>query len=176
MPFDSTPQSFTGFRLATITTFLPIRSSGLYHAAMPDTTCLPPKPSSSCKQRSFLDFFTFSQSLTRATLRSTFAKSSMVISSAIGAGSNPSSAFSSGSALLPIILLSSSISLSTSILGKMISPLWTVTSAGSTPNLPAFSYVMSLSAAPICSHTFGIVVGIKLLRSVDTILIVSSRL
>ena len=64
IPFDSTPQSFTGLRFAMIITFLPIRSSGLYHSAIPETTCLPPIPSSSCKQSSFFDFLTFSHSLT----------------------------------------------------------------------------------------------------------------
>ena len=122
MPLDSTPQSFTGFRFATIMTFLPMRSSGLYHCAMPDTTCLPPKPSSSCKQSSFFDFLTFSHSFTSATRRSLFAKSSMVISSPSSAGSKPSSAFSASPLCPPIILFSSSISFSTSILGKIISP------------------------------------------------------
>lgn len=120
MPFDSTPQSLTGLRLATIITFFPTRSSGLYHSAIPETTCLPPIPSSSCKQRSFLDFFTFSALFTVATRRSVFAKSSIVISFLTSSGVKP---FSSFGEFFPIISFSSSISFSTSILGKMISPL-----------------------------------------------------
>ena len=63
-------------------TFLPTSSSGLYHLAMPDTTCLPPMPSSSWMHSSLEDFFTFSAESTFATRSSTLAKSSMEISGA----------------------------------------------------------------------------------------------
>lgn len=95
MPQLSTPHSFAGFRFATRTIFLPIRSSGLYHGAMPETTCLPPMPSSSWSFSSFLDFFTFSHSSTFATRRSVLPKVSMSISSASGWGVNSGSCGSS---------------------------------------------------------------------------------
>lgn len=40
IPCDSTPLNLTGFKFVSTITFLPTKSSGLYHFLIPDTTCL----------------------------------------------------------------------------------------------------------------------------------------
>ena len=81
IPQLSTPHSVTGFKLATTTTERPLISSGLYHKAIPEaTTRGVPLPSSSVSFSNFLAFLIGSQSTTRATRKSTLAKSSKLIS------------------------------------------------------------------------------------------------
>ena len=138
---------------------------------MPDTICLPPLASSTCILSSFFDFFIFSQAVISPVLSLTFAKSSIEIIPALSRSS------SSLITVLGFIRLSSSvISLFMSILGKRTLPFFTVTSARRTPNVPSLSKVISSAPAPICSHTSGIVAGIKGLSSAEQIRIVSSRL
>src|SRR5208283_3566711 len=71
MPFDSSPRSFLGARLATITTFLPINNSGEYDSAIPATTCRISVPRSTSKRSSLSAPFTFSAALTCPTRNST---------------------------------------------------------------------------------------------------------
>ena len=86
--------------MATTTTDRPLRSSGVYHAAMPEQTVRGvPLPSSSVSLSSFFAFSIGSQSTTFATRRSIFAKSSIPISSrnAMFFGSSASAAFCAAS-------------------------------------------------------------------------------
>src|ERR1700674_1940370 len=79
IPFDSSPRSFLGARLATITTFLPINSSGAYDSAIPATTCRTSVPRSTSRRSNLSAPFTFSATFTWPTRSSTLAKSSMLI-------------------------------------------------------------------------------------------------
>ena len=79
IPCDSTPFSLRGSRLATKHTCLPTRSSGLYHAAIPDMIVRLPIPSSIRNWSSLSAFGTFMHSNTLPTRRARFAKSSNAI-------------------------------------------------------------------------------------------------
>src|SRR5437867_4178858 len=70
IPFDSMPISFAGCRFATITTFLPTNSSGVYLVAMPATSVRSFSPSNPVILISFFDFSTFSAARISATRRS----------------------------------------------------------------------------------------------------------
>src|SRR6266404_9553010 len=79
MPFDSSPRSFRGARLATTTTFRPINDSGSYASAIPATSCRTSVPRSTSRRNSLSAPLTRSALLTCATRSSIFAKSSMLI-------------------------------------------------------------------------------------------------
>ena len=95
-----------------------------------------PSPSSSVSFRSFFARFTGSQASTFAARSSTFAKSSIAICAS-------SSIFGFSAFFCSIGFgmraLSASISLSTSMRGKSVSPFSTTASAGVTPHVPAVS-------------------------------------
>ena len=63
-----------GARLATMPTFLPSRSSGAYHLAMPDRMQRSRSPSNTVRCSSFLLSFRRSQARTSATRSSTLQK------------------------------------------------------------------------------------------------------
>ena len=84
IPWETSPASLAGFRLAAKTTVLPISSSGEYHFAIPESTCLVPLPSSRMNLRSFFEPLSFSHSTTFAALSSILISSSMSISGRLG--------------------------------------------------------------------------------------------
>ena len=129
-----------GARLATMPTFLPIRSSGLYHLAMPDRMQRSRSPSKTVRCSSFLLSLMVSQARTSATRSSTLQKSSKAISGSCSmgpAGAAGAAALASASSLAFWAARASArrfsssafrwaISLATSMRGKRGSPLWTV--------------------------------------------------
>src|SRR5262245_60327657 len=79
IPWDSTPLSFAGLRLATMMTVLPTRLSGAYFTAIPATTVRTSVPMSTVSFRSRSAPATFSAVMTLPALRRIFWKSSIVI-------------------------------------------------------------------------------------------------
>lgn len=130
-----------GARLHTMPIFLPIRSSGLNHFAMPERMQRSRSPSNTVRCSSFLLSFRFSQARTSATRSSTLQKVSKSISSSwvksTVLSSAGAAAFFSASALALLaasaaaLRFSSSsfrwaISFATSMRGNSASPLCTV--------------------------------------------------
>ena len=79
MPFDSMPRSLRGWRLATITTFLPTNASGEYVSAIPATIWRTSVPRSTSSRSSLEAPLTRSAALTSPTRMSTLRKSSIEI-------------------------------------------------------------------------------------------------
>ena len=139
---------------------------------MPERICRSvPLPSSSVKHRSLSDFFTGSHLRTLHTRMSHLANSSIVTSGSTGADLGAAAAF-----FAALSASSSASSLAMSMRGKSVSPFWTVTSAGSTPQTAALSHVVCSAAAPICVKAFAQLSGMKGSRSVTVMRSVSSRL
>ena len=178
-----------GARLATIPIFLPIKSSGANHLAMPDRMQRSRSPSKTVRCSSFLLSFMRSQARTSATRSSTLQKSSKLISaswspisSALAAAA---SAFGSSAGALAAWAAafwaaskasSSTSSLAVSIRGKMFSPLCRVALAGIEPTAAALSQVFRLSSTPNWAKIFSQVSGINGWSSTVQTRSVSARL
>ena len=162
------PQSFAGARFATTTTVLPMRSSGLYHGAMPlQTVRGSPVPSSSVSFNSFLARLISSQLTIFAARSSTFAKSSMPICATPASSSRTFSCCAVSASGVGINSFNAAISFSTSMRGKSVSPFVTVQPAGNLP-YSARAYVQSSGERPSCAWIFGAVSGINGVRRIDT--------
>src|SRR5262245_40730261 len=100
IPWDSTPRSWAGARLATRTTLFPTSWAGWYHCLIPDTTCrTSPLPRSTFRTSSLLALACSVHSRTFPTLSWTFLKSSIVmVAGAAGTGAGTGAGAGAGAA------------------------------------------------------------------------------